>query len=54
MNLKNYTSSVPVNLTVARIEQLLADAGALGVNKDYASGQLLKAGGFKQLPAPKE
>jgi len=40
MNLKNYTSTVPVNLTVARIEQLLAEAGATGINKDYAAGAL--------------
>lgn len=40
MNLKNYTSGVPVNLTVSRIEQLLAQAGATGVNKDYANGNL--------------
>ena len=41
MNLKNYTSTVPVNLTVARIEQLLAEAGATGVIKDYTAGVLV-------------
>ena len=40
MNIKNYTSSVPVNITVARIEHLLAQAGATGVNKDYHNGSL--------------
>src|SRR5689334_5965918 len=41
MNIKNYTSGVPVNLTVAKIEQLLAEAGASGVNKDYEAGRLV-------------
>jgi hypothetical protein len=40
MNLKNYTSTVPVNLTVSRIEQLLAEAGASGVSKKYDNGLL--------------
>jgi len=40
MNIKNYTSSVPVHLTVSRIEQLLCEAGVLGVNKDYDNGSL--------------
>jgi hypothetical protein len=31
---------VPVNLTVARIEQLLAESGASSVNKDYEAGAL--------------
>lgn len=40
MNLKNYTSSVPAELTVARIEQILARAGASGVMKEYQAGEL--------------
>ncbi len=38
MNLKNHTSSVPVSTTIARIEQMLADAGASGIGKEYANG----------------
>lgn len=41
MNLKNYTSSVPVVRTVARIEELLALAGASNVSKEYREGRLL-------------
>lgn len=40
MNLKNYTSGVPVDRTVSRIEQLLADAGAKAIGKNYAAGRL--------------
>lgn len=40
MFLKNYTSKVPVFRTVARIEQLLAEAGASDVTKTYVSGEL--------------
>ena len=40
MNLKNYTSNVPVDRTVAKIELRLAEAGADGVMKEYAAGQL--------------
>lgn len=40
MFLKNYTSKVPVFRTVARIEQLLAEAGACDVTKTYVSGEL--------------
>ncbi len=39
MNIKNYTSSVPVATTVARIEQMIADAGATGIRKEYVAGQ---------------
>lgn len=38
MNLKNYTSNVPVGVTVSRIEQILADAGCSGIAKEYSSG----------------
>lgn len=41
MNIKNYTSTVAVNLTVARIEQLLAEAGVSSVSKDYEQGTLM-------------
>lgn len=41
MNLKNYTSNVPVDRTIARIEQLLASSGATGIIKDYAEGKLV-------------
>jgi hypothetical protein len=41
MRLKNYTSGVPVNRTVARIEEVLAGAGASGISKDYKDGKLI-------------
>lgn len=39
MNLKNYTSSVPADITIARIERILADAGATGIAKEFANGK---------------
>lgn len=41
MNIKNYTSSVPVERTVSRIEQLIAEAGASNVAKSYEAGKLV-------------
>jgi hypothetical protein len=41
VNLKNYTSGVPVDRTVARIEMLLAEAGASDVSKSYNNGRLV-------------
>lgn len=38
MNLKNYTSSIPADQTIARIERLLVDVGASGIAKEYQSG----------------
>ena len=38
MNLKNYTSSVPMDVTIARIERLLVDVGATGIGKEYQAG----------------
>jgi hypothetical protein len=38
--LKNYTSSVPVSRTVSRIEEILAEAGAKAIGKNYDSGRL--------------
>lgn len=40
MILKNYTSGVPVSRTVARIEELLAEAGASAIGKNYECGKL--------------
>jgi hypothetical protein len=40
MKIKNYTSAVPVERTVSRIEQMLATAGVARVAKDYKDGQL--------------
>lgn len=55
MSLKNYTSSVPVERTISRIEQVLAKAGAGGIMKDYDCGGLV-ALAFKnqtrKLPCP--
>ena len=41
MNIKNYTSSTPASVTVARIEELLASAGATNISKDYKAGRLV-------------
>ena len=38
MNLKNYTSGVPVWRTIARIEEVLAGAGVAAIQKEYAPG----------------
>ncbi len=54
MNLKNYTSTVPVSRTIARIEECLSQAGATGIMKSYADGKL-QALCFKMgLPNGKE
>ena len=40
MNLKNYTSSVPVETTIARIESYLIGTGLVsGIGKKYSNGQ---------------
>lgn len=39
--MKNYTSSVPVERTIARIEQILAKAGASDVLKQYENGTIV-------------
>lgn len=39
--MKNYTSSVPVETTIARIEKALARAGAVGVAKSYRNGDVI-------------
>lgn len=41
MKLKNYTSGVPVERTISRIEQVLAQSGASGISKDYDNGSLV-------------
>ena len=38
--IKNYTSGVPVDRTVARIEQVLVQCGASNIMKDYEGGKL--------------
>lgn len=40
MDLKNYTSGVPADVTIARIERLLVDSGASGIAKEYIGGQV--------------
>lgn len=40
MKIKNYTSSVPVIHTIARIEETLVRAGAHGVRKDFVGNRL--------------
>lgn len=38
--MKNYTSSVPVETTILRIEKALARAGAVGIAKSYMDGEV--------------
>lgn len=38
MNLKNYTTSVPVSTTIARIESFLMECGASGIAKQCSNG----------------
>ncbi len=38
--MKNYTSGVPVETTIAKIEKILAKAGATGVSKQYTDGEV--------------
>jgi hypothetical protein len=40
MFLKNYTSNVPIDRTIARIEALLAGFGAKTIGKNYENGRL--------------
>jgi len=47
---KNYTSSVPVERTVARIEAILAKAGASAITKDYQQGRLVALCFTSRLP----
>lgn len=54
MNLKNYTSSVPVEKTTGRIEQVLASAGACGISKDYTDGKLSALSFRIALPTGKQ
>jgi len=47
MNLKNYTSSVPVETTIARIEQYLIGTGLVsGIGKEY-NGKIVQSIGFQ-------
>jgi hypothetical protein len=50
MNLKNYTSTVPVDRTISRVEQALAEAGASGIVKDYQGGRLVALSFRVELP----
>lgn len=40
-NIKNYTSTVPVWRTIARIEETLAEAGVQGIQKEYEECRLV-------------
>ena len=44
IELKNYTSEVPVDRTVSRIEAVLMKAGADGITKTYREGELFSIG----------
>jgi hypothetical protein len=41
MNLKNYTSGINSDVTIARIERLLVDTGATGIAKEYQGGKVV-------------
>jgi hypothetical protein len=38
MTIKNYTSSIPASRSMARIEELLVEAGATDISKSYSDG----------------
>lgn len=40
MNLKNYTSTVPADKSIMRIERLLVEVGAKNINKQYDDNML--------------
>ena len=40
MNIKNYTSGVPVGRTIGRIEEILAAFGAKAIGKNYEGGKV--------------
>lgn len=50
MNLKNYTSDVPASRTIARIEEVLAHAGADGVAKVFKNGRVESLSFHANLP----
>jgi hypothetical protein len=54
MNIKNYTSNVPIERTVARIEQVLAEAGANGIAKSYKGGAVVALSFRIKLPAGRD
>lgn len=41
MNLKNYTSSMPVEKSIAKIEKVLVGIGAKNINKEYLDGGII-------------
>lgn len=43
MNLKNYTSQVPISKTIANIEQIIAQFGASHIAKEYDGGGEVKS-----------
>lgn len=51
MNLKNYTSGISADTTIARIERLLVDVGATGIAKEYQAG-IVSAMMFRIKVAP--
>lgn len=48
--MKNYTSNVPVERTISRIEQFLARAGASNIVKRYEDGQVTELSFLVMMP----
>jgi hypothetical protein len=46
MNIKNYTSGVPAERSINRIEKILVEMGATSVNKQYDSNKKIEAIAF--------
>lgn len=49
--MKNYTSGVPIDRTISRIESVLAKAGAHGIMKDYKDGIVVALCFIVRLPS---
>ena len=49
--IKNYTSGVPVDRTMAKIESVLVHGGAVNIMKDYHAGQIVAVCFFVNEPA---
>lgn len=52
--MKNYTSTVPVERTISKIEMVLAKAGALSIHKEFRDGQISALSFILSVPGGKD